>query len=143
MLLPIWMLRGLQMKPKQKYGLAALFSMAVIVMIFELVRTVLTIDTQSGSNKNVYTALIFTVLEVDLAVIISALMVYRTLFRKRNTGYRSLPRPARMRSYPTTNGSAQIGDDRELYIPASSSELFGSSSFIARPNASFLAKPTV
>ena len=139
MVLPIWMLKGMQMKPKQKYGLIALFSMAIIIMIFEVVRTVCTIRLYSGSNKNVYVSLIFTVMEVNLAVIISALMVYRALFiarRKRNTGYRSLPHPTPIRHYPTTDESVNTGNEHELHNPTTSNKSLQSreSSFMNEGN---------
>ena len=130
----------MQIKPKQKYGLVALFSTAVIIMIFEIARTVLTIHLQSGAAKNIYDLLIFTVLEVDLAVIISALMVYRTLLgsrQKRNAGYGNLSHPKPVPPHTTTGEFANVGSEHELHDSTVSSESFGSreSSFANEGNA--------
>ena len=48
----IWMLRRLQMPMSRKLGLAALFLMAITDLIFDISRTVYTVD---GGNVALYT----------------------------------------------------------------------------------------
>jgi len=91
MALPLWMLRRLQMPIGQKIGLGALFSLATIGIIFDIVRTVYSIRAEAASFF--YIAVLFDIIEIEIAVIISTLIAYRKLFgqhEKRSTSYRNL-----------------------------------------------------
>ena len=86
MALPISMLRKLHMPLTRKLGLIVLFALAVIDVIFDILRT---IDTKHGAALTVW-----DLLEPTTAVIISSLPTYRALFkmsRKRSTdAYKTL-----------------------------------------------------
>lgn len=77
MLLPLWMLRSLQMRRAQKLGLACLFLLATIGILFDVLRMVYAVY---GSAITAYAAL-WDVLEPTIAVIISCLPSYRALFK--------------------------------------------------------------
>ena len=90
MALPLYMLKGLQMPTSRKVGLGCLFCLAFVVIAVDIIRTVITID---GSPVTLGTVLDF--LEPQLAVIISCLPTYRSLFstvRKREAKrYKHIP----------------------------------------------------
>ena len=70
MALPLWQLKQLRVKLSQKIALAFVFSVAMICVILDIVRTVEAID----SNQALY-----TVLEINFVVIIFCLPTYRAL----------------------------------------------------------------
>ena len=70
MALPLWQLKQLRVKLSQKIALAFVFSVAMICVILDIVRTVEAID----SNQALY-----TVLEINFVVIVSCLPTYRAL----------------------------------------------------------------
>ena len=83
------MLNTLQMRTGQKIGLALLFLLVIIVIVFDVIRTIYDIR---GGLVGVKTVL-FDVLEPNITVIISALPTYRALFRDRpksSRAYRNL-----------------------------------------------------
>ena len=74
MMLPLWMLKGLQITTGKRLGLVVIFSIGVVVIILDVCRLALGIGggvKQQASN--------FDVLEPTVAVIVSALPVYRAL----------------------------------------------------------------
>jgi hypothetical protein len=94
MLLPIAMLRSSIMHTSQKVGLAAVFGLVTIDIIFDILRTVYTasMDLANFPDQNTLWAL----LEPTIAVIVCALPCYRGfLSRRRKT---SLPDPRSIRS---------------------------------------------
>lgn len=70
MALPLWMIKDLKISRAQKAGLAFVFSLALVCMILDIVRTIQAL----GSNQALY-----TVLEINFAVIVSCLPTYRSL----------------------------------------------------------------
>ena len=94
--LPLYMLKQLQKIPRaQKIGLASLFSIATIVIIFDILRAVYALGVGVVALDSVW-----DVLEPSIAVMVSALPIYRALFttaRKRDaTSYKNItqaPRP--------------------------------------------------
>ena len=75
MALPLWMLRGLKIRLSQKLGLIAIFSIAIVIVAFDILRTVKSIDGGAFSESALY-----GILEMTIAVMISCLPTYRTLF---------------------------------------------------------------
>ena len=126
MLLPIWMLKALQMQSKQKYGLATLFSMAIIIVIFEIIRTAYTIRLYSEPRPEpTYRVSVYTLMEAELAVIISALISYRPLFstqRKRNAVHRYLSQHKGSRAYSRVGGSSDTGKNHAPRSSVTSNE---------------------
>ena len=84
MAFPSYVLKGLQMQMSQKIGLASIFSLATIVVLFDLLRIVYSVEGARGGAGGVSTSL-WVILEAIVAVTISCLPVYRTIFswRKR------------------------------------------------------------
>ena len=74
MLLPIFMLWGLQLQGRQKVVLAGIFSLGFVVAIFDILRTVESL--QSGTFSGVA---LWSSLEVTIAVIVASLPLYRIL----------------------------------------------------------------
>ena len=83
------MLRGLQMPRSRKIGLAALFLIAITDVVFDITRTVYTVDGGAVALDTIW-----DILEPTIAVIISALPTYKALLgpakRKKNTSYQNL-----------------------------------------------------
>ena len=70
MALPLWMLKGLQIHKFQKLGLAFIFSLAIVCVALDILRTAEAL----ASNQALY-----TVLEINFVVIVSCLPTYRAL----------------------------------------------------------------
>lgn len=68
------MLRELQMPTSRKVGLAALFLIAITDVIFDITRTVYTVDSGFVAYDKVW-----DILEPSIAVIISSLPTYKAL----------------------------------------------------------------
>lgn len=88
-LLPLWMLRRLQMPIGRKLGLAALFLIAITDVIFDISRTVYTVHGGAVALDTIW-----DILEPTIAVIVSSLPTYKALLRsakrERNTRYQNL-----------------------------------------------------
>ena len=78
MALPLWMLKGLRISRAQKIGLAAIFLIAFIDILFDILRTIYTVN---GGAVGLDTT--FDILEPSIAVIVSTLPTYRALVMTR------------------------------------------------------------
>ena len=76
MVLPWYIIRKLQMTLSKKLGLVAIFSVALVTVAFDILRTVKSLDQGAFSASSLYTSL-----EVTFAIIVSCLPVYRALLR--------------------------------------------------------------
>ena len=76
MALPCWMLRDLKISTPKKFGLALIFSFAIVCIALDIVRVVEAISENQA---------LYTIIEINLVVVISCLPTYRTLLgvRKR------------------------------------------------------------
>ena len=74
MALPLFMLHGLQLRTTQKATLAGVFSVGSVVAVFDILRTVESL--QSGTFSGVA---LWSSLEVTIAVIVASLPLYRVL----------------------------------------------------------------
>lgn len=74
MTLPLFMVWGLQLRKSQKAVLAGIFSLAFVVAIFDILRTVESL--QSGTFSGVA---LWSSLEVTIAVMVGSLPLYRAL----------------------------------------------------------------
>ena len=72
MALPLFMVWGLQLRTPQKVVLAGIFSLAFVVAIFDILRTVESL--QSGTFSGVA---LWSSLEVTIAVMVASLPLYR------------------------------------------------------------------
>lgn len=106
MALPLWMLKNLKIRPRQKVGLALIFSLAIFIVALDILRTA----QAAAGNQALY-----TVLEINFAVIVSCLPTYRALLtigQKRTTN-----KASKMSSYARKsmgNGRAFRGEDGRL-----------------------------
>lgn len=84
MALPFWMLGDLKITMPQKLGLAIIFSVAIVCIALDIVRVVEAISQNQA---------LYTVIEINMVVVVSCLPTYRTLIglrkRKRSRQSRS------------------------------------------------------
>ena len=81
MALPLYMLKGLQIPLRQKLGLAFLFSLAILSVGFDIARTIINVYGQGAAFP--YIGRLLNLLEIDLVVIVSTLLPYCALLRRR------------------------------------------------------------
>ena len=110
--LPLWMLPRLHMPIGQKLGLAALFSIAMSDVIFDVFRTVYT----GGPVNRHFT--VCDVLEPTIAVIVSSLPTYKALLgganKARNTRYQNLVHNERVGWHINSSNNATATEGVEL-----------------------------
>ena len=100
------MIKDLKIRTRQKIGLAFVFSFAIIIVALDILRTV----QAAADNQALY-----TVLEINFAVIVSCLPTYRTLLaigQKRTTNKASKTTSYAHKSLG--HGRAFRGDDGRL-----------------------------
>lgn len=81
--LPLFMVWGLQLRTSQKVVLAGIFSLAFVVAVFDILRTVESLESGTFSGVALWSSL-----EVTIAVIVASLPLYRVLLT--NKGRKSL-----------------------------------------------------
>lgn len=74
MLLPLYMLYGLQLRRSQKAVLAGIFSLGSLVAIVDILRTVESLESGTFSGVALWSSM-----EVTIAVIVASLPLYRAL----------------------------------------------------------------
>ena len=84
MALPCWMLRDLKIGTPKKLGLAFIFSFAIVCIALDIVRVVEAVSENQA---------LYTIIEINLVVVISCLPTYRTLLgiRKRKQSRQIYP----------------------------------------------------
>lgn len=102
MALPLWMLRILNITKYQKLGLALIFSLAGFCVFFDIARTIRALADQQA---------IYTISEVNLAVVVSCLPTYRALFNI--SRQRSLYRPSKLTTWTTVENGPSRGSKKE------------------------------
>jgi hypothetical protein len=113
MALPLWMIRDLRMKARQKIALAFIFSLATFCIALDILRVVEAL----ASNQNLY-----TVLEINMVVIISCLPTYGTLLTIRD---RIRGRKASYSGYPGGSRRSQRSGSKTLdQMPISTTRSF-------------------
>ena len=75
MALPLFMVWDLQLRKSQKLVLAGIFSLGSVVAIFDILRTVESLESGTFSGVALWSSL-----EVTVAVIVGSLPLYRALF---------------------------------------------------------------
>lgn len=81
MTLPWYIIRKIQISTAKKVGIGAVFSVVLIIIACDILRTVKSFDQGAFSDSALY-----SFLEVTLAVIVSCLPIYRALFRASKKG---------------------------------------------------------
>ena len=100
------MVWGLQLRKSQKVVLAGVFSLGSVVAIFDILRTVESL--QSGTFSGVA---LWSSLEVTIAVIVASLPLYRVLLTSK--GRQSLMSRSSMGRYKDMSGGGQTGVERK------------------------------
>lgn len=110
------MLRGLQTPVKKKIALGVLFSLATIGIVLDVIRTVYSIIGEAAAFY--YLGVLFDIIELEIAVIISTLTAYRMLMgqhqKRTNTSRRNLLY-SRQNSAGKTLDRTQHRQDNDLY----------------------------
>ena len=110
MALPLYMIWGLQLRKSQKLVLAGIFSLGSVVAIFDILRTVESLESGTFSGVALWSSL-----EVTIAVIVASLPLYRVGLsskgRKNLASRVSIGRYKTMIDEPTTVGR-KSSDDR-------------------------------
>ncbi|KAL8688128.1 MAG: hypothetical protein Q9218_005882 [Villophora microphyllina] len=114
MVLPLFMIYGLQLRTSQKAVLAGVFSLGFVVAIFDILRTV-----ESLRNGTFSGVALWSSLEVSIAVIVGSLPLYRALISSK--GRRSLFSRLSSDRYKTTD-SSPASTERKLFGTKGSSE---------------------
>ncbi len=149
MALPIYMLLGLQMRKGQKAGLAGVFCLGLVIVVFDILRTVESLASGTFSGVALWSSM-----KVSMAVIVASLPPYRTLLgnrtRKGTVRYLSWDRYKQFgksnsqkastsfdsaRNYP--NGAFTSVDEEALELQRSASSRKGSSTLLPAPLAHF------
>lgn len=115
MVLPLFMVWGLQLRKSQKVVLAGIFSLGFVVAIFDILRTVESL--QSGTFSGVA---LWSSLEVTIAVIVASLPLYRALLSSK--GRKSLMSRGSMGRYnDMSDGQTEVerkGSDDKTSRPS-------------------------
>ena len=102
MALPLWMLKDLKVQIYQKIGLAFIFSLAIVCVVLDIVRTAEALK----SNQALY-----TILEINFVVIISCLPSYRALLNM------SQPRSTKPSQYQSGSKQSVLSSWRRPSMP--------------------------
>jgi len=78
MVLPLVMLPGLNMRSSQKFGIAGIFCLSLVIVALEIARIV---ESLKGTGTSLNT--LWTNMETSIAVIVSCMPTYNTLISKR------------------------------------------------------------
>ena len=78
MALPLYMVWGLQLRKSQKLVLAGIFSLGSVVAIFDILRTVESLESGTFSGVALWSSL-----EVTIAVIVASLPLYRVVLSRK------------------------------------------------------------
>lgn len=119
MALPFWMLKDLKITKYQKLGLAFIFSLAGFCVALDIARTVQAV----AQNQALY-----TILEINFAVIISCLPTYRALLNisQQRTSYR----PSKLFTWTTVENGPFSGDKEENGIALNSNAIHVTNGYI-------------
>ncbi|KAL8647397.1 MAG: hypothetical protein Q9226_006446 [Calogaya cf. arnoldii] len=106
LILPLFMIYGLQLRTSQKIVLTAIFSLGLLVALVDILRTVESL--QSGTFSGVA---LWSSLEVTIAVIVASLPLYRVLITRK--GRRSLLSRLSMERYKNMDDHSPGATERE------------------------------
>ena len=103
------------MPTSRKVGLAALFMIAITDVIFDIIRTVYTVNGGTVAPNTIW-----DIIEPTIAVIVSSLPTYKALLgpttKRKNTSYQNLAHSGAMIRTSTRSQKAKEWNDIELDI---------------------------
>lgn len=102
----------------QKLGVGFLFSLGIIITIFEIVRTI-----KSEGRSNFYEAAVYNIAHISVAIIVSSILVYRSFLTshrrsKKNRYYRNFNGPWLV--HAESRGAHQPGGIKHYVTPEAS-----------------------
>lgn len=107
MALPFWMIQDLKIDRSQKIGLGLVFSVAIVCVVLDIVRTIEAVAQHQA---------LYTIIEINLVVIVSCLPTYRALlttFHRR----RETRRPSRGSAWRSIeDGTGPKSRDRNSHL---------------------------
>ncbi|KAL8678399.1 MAG: hypothetical protein Q9224_004984 [Gallowayella concinna] len=107
LILPMYMIYGLQLRTSQKVVLIGIFSLGLLVAIVDILRTYESLVSGTFSGVALWSSL-----EVTIAVIVASLPLYRVLITRK--GRRSLLSRLSMERYKNMDESAGGGTERKF-----------------------------
>ena len=142
MALPVWMLKDLQMRTSQKVGLGIMFSLGLIVVVFEILRTVV-----SESQTSFSEVAVFDIIEDCVALIVSSIPSYRSFQKtrrrqgtdgryldlKRSTSTNHTGAKLRLRDFGSEDASDTSGFQNELSVFGSEHAVIDTGASISIP----------
>ena len=109
MAMPFWMLKGLKITVAQKMALGFIFSLAIVCVVWDIVRVI------EAVNQN---QALYTIIEINLVVIISCLPTYRALLGMKKR--RESRRPSGSYPWRSVDGAfAQSGHGKQSRLRGS------------------------
>lgn len=121
MALPFWMLKDLKIAMSQKLGLAFIFSFAIVCVALDIVRVVEAVSQNQA---------LYTVIEINLVVVISCLPTYRSLLSIRQRKkpqqshpWRSLEQGNYWRSHEGDNHPLRRGKSSDFEVEMSAKSI--------------------
>jgi len=115
MLLPLWMLRNIQISRGKKIGLASIAGLVIIDILFDILRTVYTIGSYAANFPNANS--VWALCEPTIAVIICALPTYRALLSRnkpeQSTSYQNLRGLSSVKTEPQKSHTASISHEMD------------------------------
>ncbi len=114
-ILPLWMLRKLQMSMSRKLGLAAIFLIAITDVAFDITRTIYTVNGGAVALDTIW-----DILEPTIAVIVSSLPTYKALLgiakKDKSTSYQNLGHSGGATWHSSHSHNTDAANDVELGI---------------------------
>ncbi|KAL9637287.1 MAG: hypothetical protein Q9204_001935 [Flavoplaca sp. TL-2023a] len=137
MILPWFILRKVQMRTAKKLGIGAIFSVVLITIACDILRTIKSFDEGAFSDSSLY-----TFLEVTLAVIVSCLPIYRRLFRTRTKKRVQKHKPGAFAPIEMGDAEQQVFRGTSVTVCASDKQPRGLlAKLTGRPSADSIIKP--
>ena len=112
MALPIFMIRNMQIQRAQKIGLAILFSVGTIIIIFDIIRVVSFVLLLNNPTYVTGVAL-WAGLECNVAVLVSCLPTYRTLLPNKRKRLNRRCQGCQSRSVPNGMSPPVVSYEKE------------------------------
>ena len=125
MAMPFWMLKGLKISAPQKLALGLIFSLAIVCVVLDIVRVIEAVSQHQA---------LYTIIEINLVVIISCLPTYRALVGMKKR--RQSRRPSGSYPWRSVDGAfaeSEIGNKSHLGgSDASETQTEGMSIYVTR-----------
>jgi hypothetical protein len=133
MVLPFAMIRKMHISSRQKIGLFSIAGLAIIDILFDILRTIYTVSSYATSFPDANT--VWGLCEPTIAVMLCALPVYRTLLSPKLVSTTSYP------EYHGTSRSSRRNNTAEALTTSIPAEMDELESYSLNSNRSVLQYP--